>query len=187
LNAFPLPSAFRFTSWSQVAPSAHADTERSSPQRGCVSQSAPGDGEVVGGGVEVVAAAWGVLLADSGGGVVVVVVAWGVLLAGSEGAGVVTSSSGVVSVSPLAVVVVVVVAAAWGVLLADSGGGVVVVVVAAWGALLADSDGGVVVLVVVPWGALLAGPEGAGVVASSSSVVSVSVSPVSVEGAGVVP
>jgi hypothetical protein len=44
-----------------------------------------------GGGVGVVVAPWGVLLADSGGGVVVavVVVALGALLAGSEGARVV--------------------------------------------------------------------------------------------------
>ena len=103
LKATPLPVAFRCTSWSQVALSLHADTEGSSPQRGCVSQSAPGGGAVLpdaGGGV---VAPWGVLLADSGGGVVVVVVvvvAWGALLAGSEGAGVVASSQeSVVSVS----------------------------------------------------------------------------------------
>ena len=78
------------------------------------------------------------------------------------------------------------VVAPWVALVADSGGGVVVVV-SAWGALLADSGGGVVVVVVVAWGALLAGSEGAGVVASSSSVVSISVSSIAVEGAGVVP
>jgi len=136
LKATPLPAAFRCTSWSQVALSLHADTEGSSPQRGCVSQSAAGDGEVI---------------PDAGGGVV--------------GVG----------------------GAPWGVLLADSGG-VVVVVVVVWGAPLAGSGGGVVVVVVAAWGALLAGSEGAGVVASSEeSVVSVSVSSIAVEGAGVVP